>query len=157
MNDQILRQQLVNALEKRQSHQLFETVVKGFPEAHYNTHPANVPYSFWQLLEHMRMTQWDILDYIVNPEYQYRQFPDQYWPQPESEANKAAWNETISKFRKDRSALVDIVTDPSSDLCAQIAHGQPGHNILREILIIATHNSYHIGEFGILRGTLNLW
>lgn len=157
MSELQLRQQLINALENRQAHQLIDDVVKDFPAAHYNTRPPHLPYTFWQLLEHLRIAQWDILDYIENPDYQYLQFPQDYWPDPESEADGRAWQRTISQFRRDLASLAEIVRDPSRDLFAQIAQGQPGHNILREVIIVAQHNSYHIGEFGILRATLDLW
>lgn len=157
MNDEHLREQLVNALAKRQAHQRFDQVVADFPEGRFNTRPTNLPYSFWHLLEHMRICQRDILDYIVNPDYQYPSFPEDYWPPADAEADTAAWNTTIASFRVDLQSLIDIVNDPTRDPCAQIPHGQPGHTILREILVVAAHNSYHIGEFGILRGTLNLF
>ena len=157
MNDEHVRQQLVNALTARQAHQPFETVIKGFPPARYNSKPSNLPYSFWQLLEHLRIAQADILDYIENPDYQYLSFPDDYWPPADAHADSAAWQRTVDAFLEDRASLVEIVQDPARDLYAQIPHGQPGHTILREILVVAAHNSYHIGEFGILRGTLGLW
>ncbi len=157
MNDHHLREQLVNALAKRQAHQSFDQALQDFPENHFNTRPANLPYSFWHLLEHIRIAQWDILDYIENPNYRYPSFPDDYWPDLNTKAEAVSWNETITGFRHDLQALINIVKDPSRELCAQIPHAQPGHSILREILVIAAHNSYHIGEFGILRGTLGLW
>ena len=157
MKDQHIRQQLVTALTKRQAHQRFETVIKDFPAARYNTKPANVPYSFWHLLEHMRIAQADIRDYIMNADYQYLNFPDDYWPTPDAQADNTTWQRTIDVFLADRRALVEIVQDPARDLTAQIPHGQEGHSILREILIVAAHNAYHIGEFGILRGMLGLW
>lgn len=157
MNDQRLRQQLVNALTKRQAHQSYETVIDGFPASHHNTKPPNTPYSFWHLLEHMRVTQADILDYIVNPRYQYLNFPADYWPPADAQADQSEWLRAIDRFLADRAALVAIIQDPARDLTAQIPHGQAGHTILREILVIAAHNAYHIGEFGILRGTLGLW
>ena len=157
MNDRHIRQQLVNALSKRQAHQSFETVIDGFPPAHFNTAPANLPYSFWHLLEHMRIAQADILDYIVNPQYQYLNFPADYWPPPDARADSAIWQRTADAFRADQAALIAIVQDPARDLSAQIAHGEPGHSIMREILVVAAHNAYHIGEFGGLRGTLDLW
>ena len=157
MNDQHLRQQLVNALVARQAHQQFETAIEGFPPAHYNTMPPNTPYSFWQLLEHIRIAQADILDYILNADYQYLRFPDDYWPPADAQADAAAWRATVASFLADRNSLIAIVQDPARDLTAQIPHGEKGHSILREILIVAAHNSYHIGEFGILRGTLRLW
>ena len=157
MNDNHLREQLVNALTKRQAHQTYDQVVADFPAAHFNRRPPNAPYSFWQLLEHIRITQWDILDYIENPGYQYRKFPDEYWPDEDAEADAEIWQRTIEHTRADLRSLVAIVKDPQRDLLAQIPHGQPSHTILREILIIASHNAYHIGEFGILRGSLDLW
>ncbi|MDE2750004.1 MAG: DinB family protein [Chloroflexota bacterium] len=157
MNDRHIRQQLVKALSKRQAHQSFEAAIEGFPPAHFNTMPANLPYSFWHLLEHMRIAQADILDYIENPQYQYLDFPADYWPAPEAQADSAIWGRTIDAFRADQAALVAIVQDPARDVCAQIPHGEPGHSIMREILVVAAHNSYHIGEFGCLRGTLDLW
>lgn len=157
MNDQHIRQQLVNTLVKRQAHQPFETVIDGFPLAHYNTRPPNAPYTFWHLLEHMRIAQADILDYIENPAYQYLNFPTDYWPLADAQANQADWRRTIDSFLADRAALVAIIRDPARDLTAQIPHGEPSHSIMREILVVAAHNAYHSGEFGILRGTLGLW
>ena len=157
MNDKHVREQLVNALTVQQAHTLFDGVIKDFPADHYNTRPANTPYSFWHLLEHLRITQWDILDYIQNPNYQYREFPKGYWPDPDSNTDADGWNTTIQQFNDDLQALVDIVNDPDTDLYAQIPHAQKGHTILREINIIATHNAYHIGELGILRGVMGLW
>ncbi len=155
--DDHIRQQLVNALTLRQAHRSFETAVADFPAAHYNRLVPEAGYRFWHLLEHLRITQADILDYIENPNYQYLKWPEAYWPAPEADADEAAWRATIAAFEADRAALVAIIKDPARDLCAQIPHGQPGHTILREILVIAAHNSYHIGELASLRGTLGLW
>ena len=157
MSDEHIRQQLVNALVLRQAHLSFETAVADFPATHFNTSVAQATYTFWHLLEHLRITQADILDYIENPNYQYLRWPEGYWPAPEAVADGDKWQATISGFEADRAALVAIVEDPARDLCAQIPHGQPGHTILREILVIAAHNSYHIGELGSLRGMLGLW
>ena len=157
MNSENLRQQLTSALQNRGAHQVFDDAVADFPAAHYNTRPDNLPYSFWHLLEHMRIAQLDILDYIENPNYQYLDFPQDYWPSPKAESDESIWQGTLAAFRDDLSTLAHIVQDPSRDLFAQIPHAQPGHNILREVIIVAQHNSYHIGEFGILRATLGLW
>ena len=157
MNDRHLRDQLENALTNGAAHQTFENAIADFPPAHYNTRPPNTPYTFWHLLEHLRIAQADILDYIENPAYRYLKFPDEYWPAPESVADEPAWGTTIDRFQNDLASLVDIVRDPTRDLIAQIPHGQAGHTILREALVVAAHNSYHIGEFGILRGAMDLW
>jgi hypothetical protein len=155
--DQELRQQLVNLLVVRQAHMAFEDAVADFPEAYINTRPENVAYSFWHLLEHLRICQYDILDYIRNPAYQTLNFPDDLWPAKAADTDWAGWQQTVDRFLADRQALVDIITDPASDLLAPIPHGWDGHNILREILVVADHNAYHIGEFAILRQTLKLW
>lgn len=157
MSDRQQREQLINALTIAQAHQTFESVIADFPPAHYNTRPPNTPYTFWHLLEHMRIAQADILDYVENPAYRQPKFPDDYWPAPAQVADERAWKRSIDGFLADRSALAGIVKDASRDLHAQIPHGQAGHSILRELLVVAGHNSYHIGEFGCLRGTMGLW
>ena len=157
MSDEHTREQLIKALTVAQAHQTLDDVIANFPPASYNLYPPNAPYSFWQLLEHLRIAQADILDYIENPAYRYLKFPDDYWPAPDVMADESAWLQTIESFQADLAALVAIVRDPSRDIYAQIPHGQAGHTILREVLVVAAHNSYHIGEFGILRGTLGLW
>ncbi len=157
MSDQHIREQLVHALVLRQAHLTFETAVADFPAAHYNTLVPKADYTIWRLLEHLRITQADILNYIENPDYQYRKWPDDYWSPASAEADGSMWQGTIDAFLADRAALVGIVRDPARNLFAQIPHGQPGHTILREILVIAAHNSYHIGELGSLRGTMGLW
>jgi DinB superfamily len=157
MTEQAIRQQLSNMLTVVQAHMSFEDAVKGFPEEHINTKPENVTYSFWHLIEHLRITQWDILDYIRNPNYRAAEFPKEYWPDPNATTDIAGWNRTITQFNADLAALVAIINDPKTDLYAQIPHGAEGHNILREMLIIGEHNAYHTGELGILRGVMGLW
>lgn len=156
-DDQALRQQLVNLMLMRQAHMLFEDAVADFPEKHINTKPAGVDYSFWQLLEHVRICQYDILDYMRNPDYQSLVFPDGYWPPQAAKTDVAGWYDTIQQFYADRQALVAIIQDENTDFFSPIPHGWDGHNILREILIVADHNAYHIGEFAILRQVMNLW
>jgi hypothetical protein len=157
MSDTIIRQQLVNLLTKRQAHMLFDDAVKDFPEAHINTPIPDANYTFWHLIEHIRRTQFDILDYISNPDYSYRDWPKDYWPAPDATTDAAGWARTVQQFRTDLQTLVDIVNDTSNDLNAQIPHGEPGHNILREIIVVGQHNAYHVGELGILRQTMGLW
>lgn len=157
MNDKHVREQLTNALAERQAHMLFEDAVKDFPSEHYNTRPTNTTYSFWHLIEHIRITQWDILDYIENPNYQYREFPAGYWPPSDADTDEQGWHKTIEQFNHDLDALIQIVNNPDTDLYAQIPHAQAGHTILREINIVATHNAYHVGELGILRAVMGLW
>lgn len=156
-SDDALRQQLVNLLMVQQAHMGFEDAVANFPQEHINTNPPQVEYTFWHLIEHIRICQWDILDYIRNPNYHELEWPKGYWPDPSAKTDWVGWNKTIQDFLRDRQALVDIVKDPATDLYAQIPHGYEGHNILREILVVADHNAYHIGELGILRQVMGLW
>lgn len=137
----------------------FEAAIRGFPAANYNTRPPNVPYSFWHILEHIRRTARDILDYVRDPEYRGIHWPDDYWPAPDEEAEEAAWNETVRQIREDLAALRAIVADPSSDLDAPVlnAGSRSGHTLLREALLVAEHNAYHIGEFAILRQVTDTW
>jgi hypothetical protein len=92
-----------------------------------------------------------------NPNYQYAKWPDDYWPAQDAEADTEAWNASIESFRADLKAVKAIINDPATDLHAQIPHGEPGHTILREVLVVASHNAYHIGELGILRQVMNAW
>jgi len=157
MQDEATRQQLVNMLMLRQAHMIFEDAVKDFPEEAINRKPQNLTYSYWHLLEHIRFCQYDILDYIINPDYKMHEFPAGYWRSEDETCTVEQWNQTIEQFYADRQALVDIVMNPETDLQAQIPHAQEGHNIIREIIIVGQHNGYHIGEFGILRHIEGLW
>lgn len=157
MSDAELRNQLVRMLTVQQAHMGLEDAVKGFPTRDYNTRPPNVDYTFWHLLEHLRITQWDILDYCRNPNYKEMEWPKGYWPAKDATTDTAGWDHTLNQFIADRDALVAIVNNPQTDLYAQIPHGAAGHTILREILVVADHNAYHIGELGILRQVVGNW
>lgn len=156
-HDQTLRQHIVNLLTVRQAHMTFDDAVKDFPLDKINTRPPNVPYTPWHLVEHLRISQWDILDYMRNPAYQSREWPKDYWPAQEAETDAAGWQRSLDAFRADLAAVVAIVRDPQTDLMAQLAHGEPGHTILREAMLVADHNAYHIGELGILRQVMDAW
>jgi len=153
-----LRQQLQALLEAEQAHMSFEHAVAGFPLAAINHKPPQVPYTFWHLLEHLRLCQRDILEFSTLPAdlYRWPNFPDDYWPAPTAETDAAGWQATIAAFLADRQALVDLVLDPAVDLNAALVHG-PEYTVLREILVVADHNAYHLGEFAILRQTLGYW
>lgn len=157
MSDAHIRQQLVNLLTLPQAHMTFEDAIKNFPLDHINSRPDGVEYTFWHLLEHLRICQFDILDYSRNPNYQELHFPNDLWPARDAKTDAAGWQHTIDQFRADLVTLVALVNDPNTDLTAPIPHGYDGHTIFREILVVADHNAYHIGEFGILRGIMKLW
>jgi hypothetical protein len=159
MNDQReLRNQLVRMLTVRQAHMDFEDAVADFPEKHINTRPPNCDYTFWHLLEHLRICQRDILDYIQSESYRWPDFPDDLWRDKAIETDLAGWQETVARFVADRQELVSIINDPNVDLFAPLPNsGKYRHNIVREIHIIASHNAYHTGELGILRQVMYLW
>lgn len=157
-HDQELRTQLTALLTVRQAHMDLEDAVADFPPEHINTRPPNCTYTFWHLLEHLRICQRDILDYIRADDYEWLTFPDDLWPDPSTETDLAGWRRTVEQFLADRRALVAIIDDPNVDLFAPLPNsGEAKHTIVREIHIIASHNAYHTGELGILRQVMGLW
>jgi hypothetical protein len=157
-DDNELRKQLVNLLTVRQAHMDFEDAVADFPAEHINTKPPGCDYTFWHLLEHMRICQKDILDYIQADNYIWLNFPDDLWPERTTTTDLAGWQQTIEDFFADRQNLAEIINDPDVDLFAPLANsGEHRHNVLREIYIVASHNAYHTGELGILRQVRGLW
>jgi hypothetical protein len=155
-NDQVVRSQLLSLLRRGNAHMGFDQAVADFPIERINQEPPNVPYTPWHLLEHIRIAQWDILEFIRNPNHVSPDWPEGYWPPREQEANREQWNRTIQGFRDDLEALQAIIADPATDLYATMPQGEK-YNILREILTVADHTAYHIGEFGILRQVMGTW
>mgnify|MGYP002624504863 CR=1 FL=1 len=157
-HDAALRQQLINLLTVRQAHMDFEDAIADFPTEHINAKPVNCDYTFWHLIEHMRICQKDILDYIESTDYKWPTFPDDLWSDESAKTDFAGWQQTIAHFHQDRQKLVAIINDPETDLFAPLPNsGDYRHTILREINIIASHNAYHTGELGVLRQTMGLW
>lgn len=154
--DKVLRDELLHLLGGGNAHMSFEEAVADFPVAARNQRPPNVPYTPWHLLEHLRLCQWDILDFIRNPDYQEMEWPQEYWPAPDDVADDAAWDATLAAFRADLKAVEDLARDPQTDLAAKIPHGT-GQTVLREILLVCDHNAYHIGELAILRQVMEAW
>src|SRR5579859_803162 len=151
-----VRKQLVDLLLKGNAHMSYAQAVKDYPLARINEKFPNGEYSAWGLLEHLRLTQNDILEFITNPKYQDKEWPKDYWPDPKTAASESDWRETIKLFHQDQQALVDLIQDQQTDLYAKIPHGT-GQNILKEIMVVADHNAYHIGEFGIMRQVMGTW
>ncbi len=151
-----IRQQLVQLLTQSNAHMTFEQAVAEYPMSAINTVFPNGTYTPWHLLEHMRLTQRDILDFMTDPQYQEGVWPDDYWPARDREATAADWYQTIAAFQRDLQALVTRVTDPQTDLDAAIPHGS-GQTIFREMVLVADHNAYHIGEFAIMRQVMGTW
>jgi hypothetical protein len=155
-HDEVLREQLLALLRGGNAHMTFSQAVADFPTEFINTQPPNVEYSFWHLLEHLRITQWDILRFVVDPGHHSPDWPQGYWPAPGTRASELQWSDTIAGFEQDMALLQALVRDPATDFHGQIPHA-PGYTILREILLVADHNAYHIGEFGILRQVIGAW
>jgi hypothetical protein len=152
----ILREQLLACIDGHGAHMPFEAAVAGFPDDAINRRPPNVPYTPWHLLEHIRIAQADILDYIRNRAYLAPTWPEEYWPAPDATATPEQFAQTIEAFRSDSKALHELVADPATDLLAPIPD-TPGHTILREVRVLGDHNAYHIGEFAILRQVMGTW
>ena len=159
MHDSTIRTAALDAIDGGQASMTFDDAITLFPPAHYNTKPTNVPYSFWHLLEHIRITARDILDYIQDPDYREHTWPADYWPARDAVTDDASWNATVEAIYGDLADLRAIANDPESDLAslARNAHGNEQHTLLREILVVTDHNAYHTGEFAVLRGVMNLW
>lgn len=152
----MLREQLIELIDGHGAHMPFDEAVADFPADAINTFPPSVGYTPWHLLEHVRITQLDILDYVVNRDYVEIEWPTDYWPSTDATATSEQFAETVSAFKADQAALRDIVADPATDLFAVIP-GTPGHTILREVRIVGDHNAYHVGEFAVLRQMMGTW
>jgi hypothetical protein len=135
------------------AHIPFEELIAGFPIELINEKIEGVPYTPWQVLEHMRLAQWDILEFSRNASHLSPTFPEGYWPAPGVAADEEMWNKTVQAFRTDLRALENLVEDPAIDLMSEIAHGN-GQTILREALLVADHNAYHLGALALMKRVL---
>lgn len=154
--DQALRRHLLDLLDGGNAHVRFEPAVAEFPVALRGTRPHGLPYSPWQLLEHMRIAQRDILEFSRNAKHVSASWPEGYWPENEAPPEVSAWDRSVAAFRADLQALKDLVADPATDLLTPIPHGT-GQTILREALLVADHQAYHLGQFIVLRRLLGAW
>jgi hypothetical protein len=155
-NNKALRQHLLNLLKGGNAHVDFEAAVMDLPLALRGKRPKGAGHSPWEVLEHLRIAQWDILEFSRNPHHQSPEFPQGYWPREQTPPNKTAWGKSVQAFRKDLQAMRDLVADEGTDLFAKIPHGD-GQTILREALLVADHNAYHLGELILLRRLLGAW
>ncbi|HLF72042.1 MAG TPA: DinB family protein [Dehalococcoidia bacterium] len=152
----IIREQILGILRGGHAHMPFAEAVKDFPMDDINKPFPNGSYSAWGLLEHVRITQWDILDFSRNPGYKYIKWPEDYWPGTGKTATPEDWRKTCEAFESDMKELEALLMDPKTDLYAKIAWGE-GQTILREMLVVADHNAYHLGELAIMRQVMNNW
>ena len=150
------RHELLQLLIGRNAHMALADATADFPMEHINSRPPNVPYTFWHLVEHLRIAQSDILEFIRDADYVSPEWPSGYWPAPDAQATADAWQGSLVAFHEDQDQLSAFVKDPEVDLLAELPHA-PGYTILREILVVADHNAYHVGELAILRQLMDLW
>jgi hypothetical protein len=155
-SDKLLREHVVELLNGHGAHASFDDVVKNMPENLRGVKPNGLPHTAWRLLEHLRLAQWDILEFSRNPKYKARKWPDDYWPKTEAPPSAAAWTKSVQQFRKDLKAMQDLVADPKTDMYASIPWGD-GQTILREALLVADHNSHHLGQIIDVRRMLGAW
>ncbi len=153
--DRSLRTHLRRLLDWEDAHAGFEAAVAGLPPRLRGAVPRGLPYSAWQLLEHLRRAQSDILEFCRNPKYEQPAW-EEYWPKAAVPPSAAAWRASIAGFRRDRAALVRLAGDRKIDLFARIPHGR-GQTYLRELLLVADHNAYHVGELIVVRRCLGVW
>jgi hypothetical protein len=142
-------------LDWRDAHVSFDSAVNGIPAPQRGVQPANLPYSLWQLVDHIRFTQHDILEFCVNSKYDQPSWPDDYWPDTIAPPSEQAWNDSVAAFRADREALKKLAAE-HADLFAKIPHGS-GQTYLRELVLVADHNAYHVGQIVLVRRLLNIW
>ncbi len=154
--ENVLREQLLKLLQGGNAHMSFDNAIENFPLEMINDRAPNAEYTSWHLLEHIRIAQWDILEFVSNAAHISPHWPDGYWPSADQTADGRKWLESIDGFRSDMKELQAIATDQSIDLTAPILHA-PDYTLLRELLLVADHNAYHIGEFAILRQVMGTW
>jgi len=155
-HEKMMREYLVHLVRGGQAHATFDAAIKNLPPALRGKRPKGTEHSPWEILEHLRIAQWDILDFSRNPDYKHIPWPEGYWPKTASPPDGKAWDRSVRAFRKDLAAMCALIEDPSTDLYARIAHGE-GQTILREALLVADHNAYHLGELVLLRRLLGAW
>lgn len=155
-NDAALRKHLIELLRSRGAHADFDEAVEGLPEALRGAKVKDLPFTPWRLLEHLRLAQWDILEFSRNPKHKSPNWPEGYWPAGDAPPNPAAWDASVAGFRGNLGEMEKLVRDTSKDLFAPIPGGQ-GQTLLREAMLVADHNSYHVGQLILLRRLLGGW
>jgi len=154
--DAALRQHLIDVLKGGNAHATIQEALEDFPAEPRGKRPKGAPHSPWELLEHMRIAQWDILEFSRNPNHKSPEFPDGYWPQGPEPPDPKAWDRSVHSFCHDLQTMCALIADEGTDLYARIPHGD-GQTVLREALLTADHNAYHLGQLVLLRRMLGAW
>jgi len=155
-HDKALRQHVLDLLKGGNAHADFDTVFRDLPVKLRGKRSQGAEHSLWEVREHLRIAQWDILEFSRNPKHKSPDFPSGYWPRTAAPPDEAAWDKSLQSFRADLEAMCKLVADESADLFARIPHGD-GQTVLREALLTADHNAYHLGEAVLLRRLLGAW
>jgi DinB superfamily len=156
MNDRALREHLLELLGGKSAHLTFDAAVADLPPELRGTRLPGTPHTAWRLVEHLRIAQWDILEFSRNPRHESPDWPAGYWPPDDAPPDAGSWDRSVARFQADLKAMQALVADPATDLFARIPHGD-GQTILREALLVADHNAYHIGQLVMLRRALGAW
>jgi DinB superfamily len=156
MKETSLRRHLIDLLEGGNAHATFDQVIADFPEAARGRKPANLPHSAWMLVEHLRIAQWDILEFSRTPKHKSPAWPEGYWPRTDGPPSPAQWNRSVQQWHADLEAMVDLVEDPKTDLFRKIPWGD-GQTILRQALLVADHNAYHLAQIVDVRRLVGAW
>ena len=151
-----LREQLIKSLDWDSAHLRFDDAVKDFPAELRGRRPQGGPHSPWELLEHLRLAIWDILEFARNPKHVSPKFPEGYWPATPAPPSDAAWDDSVKSYRDALRQFAELAADASVDLFARIPHGE-GQTVLREIFLAADHNAYHLGQLLLVRRLLGAW
>jgi uncharacterized damage-inducible protein DinB len=154
--DKSVREQLARLLAWEDAHVSFDAAVADLDPGLRGVQPAGLPYSPWQLLEHLRISQQDILEFCTNPRYRERKWPDEYWPRDPAPPSEQAWDAGVRAFQHDREALRQLALSDETRLEATIPHGT-GQTYLRELLLAADHAAYHVGQIVVVRRLLGAW
>ena len=155
-NDASLRQHLISLLTGGNAHVSFDDAVKNLPVELRGKRPKGAEHSPWELLEHLRIAQWDILEFSRDAKHVSPEWPDGYWPKTQAPPDEKAWDKSVRAFRRDLKAMCDLVADEKTDLYTRIPHGD-GQTLLREALLTADHNAYHVGQLVLVRKLLGAW
>ena len=155
-NDKALREHLLNLLKGDGAHANFDAAVKDLPVSLRGKRPKGAEHSPWEVLEHLRIAQWDILEFSRNAKHVSPEFPSGYWPSAQAPPNETAWDKSADAFRSDLKAMAELIAKESTDLLAPIPRAE-GKTMLREALLVADHNAYHLGELVLLRRLLGAW
>ena len=156
MSDKSVREHVLSLLKGGGAHLGFEQAIADLPKELRGAKAKGITHTPWRLLEHLRICQWDILEFSRNPDHVSPEFPGGYWPEGDAPPESDSWDKSAQAFRDDLQAMIDLVANPESDLLEPIPNGD-GQTILREALLVADHNAYHLGQLVFLRRSLNAW